>query len=595
MRRIFLLIILILVVGSVFGQTAPPSGFDLTNHGVRIEPDRRVMLVLATLEMARGGSGKIGEAKLIPTPLSDANAKFRERLLKDTADLPEDLRFRISNFVAQYKKRHPQTSDADTIAPFISMAYTLTPVPELADPIITNDLPGNLLDVLDFAPLVREFYRRSAVGALLDDYVKDYRTEADGNLRRSSREMVSDMLDYLHTRPRLSVIERTTVETRKDKSKITLAKSETREIDRRFFIVPERLAARHSINFLNIRDDYHLIVPPDADLGGSDTRRAFLQFVIDPLMLANTKEMTAMREWARPLLDERRIKNPALSPDIYLAITRSLVAAIDVRQSEYLQAKLATERAREQIGKLGSDAEKRKLSADLEKFKRELADEAALRLFEDYEKGALLSFYFSEQLKGIEDSGFDIASSLREMIVSFAPAREAGRDTETAEARRRAMAVRAARLAQPDRVAVVAENPVTTRLLEIQKTINAKDFAKAGVDLRQLLAAHPNEPRIHFNIGRVAGLSAVGVDDEEMLTARLGEAKNAYENVLKNATPTTDRTLLSLTYVALGRIYERYNDNEYAMKLYDQAIRVDASDAGGRLEALAAKQRLLKP
>ena len=35
-------------------------------------------------------------------------------------------------------------------------------------------------------------------------------------------------------------------------------------------------------------------------------------------------------------------------------------------------------------------------------------------------------FYFAEQLKGVEDSGFDIASSMREMILSFDPTKEIG-------------------------------------------------------------------------------------------------------------------------------------------------------------------------
>lgn len=72
------------------------------------------------------------------------------------------------------------------------------------------------------------------------------------------------------------------------------------------------------------------------------------------------------------------------------------------------------------------------------------------------------------------------------------------------------------------------------------------------------------------------------------------EAKVAYTNVLNSATVNTDKALLSLTYVALARIYEFYNDPKYAIQLYDMAIKIDDVAGGAYLDALAAKQRLLK-
>ena len=595
MRRILVFFVICFSAMTAIGQ-AVPAGFDLLNYGVRIDADKRLIVVLAALEMARGKSASGADEKLINTPLSDKSTKFRDQLLLDNAGLPDELRRRISLFVSQYKKSHPAATDAEIIAPFISMAYALTPVPELGDPVITNDLPGPLLDVLDFAPLVREFYRRSAIGSKLDDYVKDYRAESDLVLRPSAREMVSDLLGYLHTRPKLIFAERVVTQTQKGKGKSsTLQKVETREHDRRFFIVPERLAAKSSINFLNIRDDYYVIVPPDTDLSFSEVRRAYLQFVIDPLVLANAKEIDVVRGWVKPLLDERRKADSSVTPDVFLAATRSLVAAVDVRQAEFTRLRIATDQARHKIAGLKSAAEKEALSAELKKYQQELADESALRLFEDYEKGAVLAFYFAEQLKGIEESGFDIASSMKEILASFDGARETGRVAASADARKRALAVREERKSQPDHRSIITENPVTTRLIEIQKTIDAKEYPKANADLKTLLTQNPSEPRIYYNLGRVAGLMAVGIEDPEKQAAKLLEAKTAYSNVLRNATADTDRALLSLTYVALGRIYEFSNQPAYAIKLYDEAIKIDDVRGGGYGEAIAAKQRLLKP
>jgi tetratricopeptide (TPR) repeat protein len=408
--------------------------------------------------------------------------------------------------------------------------------------------------------------------------------------------MVSELLNYLHTRPILVFNERIKVETQKGKSKsATLQKVEIRDHERRFFLVPEKLAAKNNINFLNIRDDYYVIVPPDTDLSFSDARRAFLRFVIDPLVLNNSKEIAPMGDWAKPILAELRKTDPQVSPDVLLTLSRSLVAAVDTRQLEFMQGRIATEQARARLASLKTDAEKRAVTADLEKFKQALADESAQRLYEDYQKGAVFALYFAEQLKGVEDSGFDIASSLREMIAAFDAAKENGRIAGTAEARKRALAAREQRKQHPEPLTFVTENPVTVRLIEIQKLIDAKNYEKAGADLKLLAEQNPTEPRIHFNIGRVASLTAAGIADEDLQAKRLTEAKTAYTNVIKNSTPATDKALLSLTFVALGRIYEFFNDPEYAAKLYDEAIKLGDVTGGGQKDAIAAKQRLLKP
>ncbi|CAN5502927.1 hypothetical protein BH10ACI3_BH10ACI3_07590 [soil metagenome] len=595
MHRIFIFFLLVFLAVAANAQ-AVPAGFDLSNYGVRIEPDKRLIVVLSALEMATVKNAAGVDEKVIKTPISDKSVKFRDEVLRDNADLPEDLRRKISSFIIQYKRRHPGVSDADIIAPFISMAYALTPVPELGDPIITHDLPGSLLDVLDFAPLVREFYRRSTISSKLDTYVKEYQADADGILRSSARSMVSELLDYLHTRPELVFTEKIKVVTQKGKSKkTTLEKIETREHERRFVLVPENLTAKGNINFLNIRDDYFVIVPPDADLSFSETRRAFLQYVLNPVVLSNAREIVAMRDWAKPILDEQRKTNPNVSPDIFLTVLRSLVAAVDIRQAEYEQIRIATDQSRLKIARMKTDADKKAVSSELDKFKKELSDESTLRLYEDYQKGSVLAFYFAEQLKGIEDSGFDVAASLREMIATFDPVRETARIASTADARNRATAAREERKKHPENRTIIAENPVTKRLIEIQKVIDTKDYTKAASDLKTLSAENPGEPRVYFNIGRVAGLQAQSIENPVLQAQKLLEAKVAFTNVLKTATQTTEKALISLTYVALGRIYEFNNEDEYAAKIYEEAIKIGDVNGGGFHEAVEAKQRLLKP
>jgi len=590
--------LIVLLAGSLFAQT-PAPGFDLSNYGVTIDPDKRVILVLAALDSARTEDEKGERVPVIKTTLSEQGTQFRELLKSDLATMNDSLRQRISNFVISHKRRNPNLKDEQLIAPFISMAYALGPVPDLADPVITADLPGNLLDVLDFAPLVRDMYRTTNIGANLNDYVKQYRTVSDAVLRPSARGMVSELLGYLHTKPQLTVFERVKTETlRTNQKKSAIGKTEIRERQRRFVIVPELLAPIGYVNFVNIKDDYYAVVPAEADLTSSEVRRAYLQFTVDPMILGVAKEIEAVRPAIKQLLDERRKVDPSTSPDVLLTISRSLVAAIDTKQLESVRLKFATQQARERIAQMKTEAEKLAVSTELEKYKKAVDDDAILRLSEDYEKGAILAFYFADQLRGQEESDFDISSSIKEMIAAFDAAKESGRYESYAEARTRAKAVREDFKKNVAKTPSIIENPVSTKLVAIQELIRAKNYSKAEADLKQLLAQNPSEPRVFYNLGRVAALTAgtfTDSADAEKQNAKILEAKNAFEQVVLIASKQrVDPALVSLAYVALGRIYEINDQKEYAIRIYDAALKIGDVSGSGYAEALAAKQRLVK-
>ena len=592
MKKAFFLFLLCVLAAGAYAQNVP-AGFDLSNYGVHIEPDKRVLVVLATIDAARTQNTPGQPSRLVNTKLSPAGTAFRTRLETELT-VPDDLRQKISTFLTLYKRRRATSADAEIVTPFIAMAYSLSQPPDLSDPVITTDLPGDLLDVLDFAPLVREFYRRSGISAKLDTYVKDYQAETDSRLRGGAREMVSEMLDYLHTRPQTIYAER--VKVQQDKTKRTALKNtEIREHERKFTIVPEMLAPAGNVQFLNIRDDYNVILPPDTDLSQSEARRAFIQYVVDAIVLTHANEVSTVVPGVKQLLDERRKINPNISPDAYLAVSRSLVAAIDAKELEFARVNSATYLSRQKLATLKTDEEKKKVTADLEKFKQAQADETALRLSEDYENGAVLSFYFAQQLRGMETAGFDIAASMREMLLSFDPAKESNRLAEFADARKRAEMARQARNTGTVSVEMATvENPVTTKLIEIEKTIADKNFAKASTDLKTLLKDNPSEPRIYYNLGRVSMLAAANMKDADEQAKKILEAKNAYSSVLTSATPLTDKALLSLTFVALARIYEIDDNKEYANKLYDKAIELGDVPGGGLKQAIEGKQRLVQ-
>ena len=136
-----------------------------------------------------------------------------------------------------------------------------------------------------------------------------------------------------------------------------------------------------------------------------------------------------------------------------------------------------------------------------------------MRLSEAYENGGVLAFYFARQLNGLADSGFDVASSLRDVILSLDPAAESNRLAEFAAARRRGVQAREdSRL----KAMTIIENPVTKKLQAIENQINSKNYAQAETDLKLLMRENPDDQsRIYYALGRVASLSAEGMTDEK--------------------------------------------------------------------------------
>lgn len=606
MKRVLFLALIAVFSISAFAQNVSQP-LDLSQYGVRVEPDRRLIVVLASLE-----------ATGLETPLTEKGKEFRQKLRTDLAGLSPELQQKMKFFVDQYKKRHSGKSEAELVAPFISMAYTLGPVPDLNEPARTTDLPGDLLEVLDFSPYVRQFYRSpikvsddgaektTTVGARIEEYYKEYQATGDA-LRLSTARMVRDILDYLHTRPQTTYIEQIKTEAPSGKSKKTkLAKIESRERTRRFFIVPDLLAQQGAVNFRNIGDDYYAIVAPGTDLSRSEVRRAYLQFVLDPIILKNAKDVLTFKDGIKSLLDERRKVNPDLSPDIFLAVSRSLVAATDARQEYYQKFQEATAQARraansggkplsENVEIMGKKAAKWGNDLYLVEGRfvmPEAEDEMNLKLAEAYEKGAVLSFYFANSLKGLEESQFDIASSLRDIILSLDTTKEANRLAETAEVRKRALA---AREEQKKKALALLENSLFKKLERIEPMIKAQQYTQAETELNTLLQTNPSEPRLFYALGRIKSLSAAAITDTEQRDRLLREARENFLKVIDpNAPQKPEDALISLTYVALGRIYEYYDQNDYAIKIYEKVIQMGDMEGSGYREAIVARERLLK-
>ncbi|HWF88106.1 MAG TPA: hypothetical protein VN659_04700 [Pyrinomonadaceae bacterium] len=574
-------------------QQQPPvqqrlgAPFELSEYGVDFRADPRLILVMAALDVAG----------LDTTPAGRQPSAFRVKLRKDLANLDPALRDKLKTFYERNKLPAPATP-ADQAARYVSLALALGPSPSFEAPERSEDLPAGLLDVLDFAPLVQEFARRSGFDEHLVEYVRAYQAEGD-RLRAPTTEMVRSLLTYLHTRPITTSAERVEVKNPNKKSKDKMYSF--RQKDRRFFILPDLLAARGAINFRIIGDDYYVVVPEGTEPGSSELRRAYLQYVIDALMVRFNKEIAARRDAIKQILNERQKTGVDVSPDVFLSVSRSLVTAADARYDEMRRLEFLGRDARARLAAAKTDADRAAIGKAATDEMKAIQDETVARLAEEYEKGAVLSFYFADQLKGIESAGFDLANFFPDMIASFDPARELKRPAEYAEAVQRARAAREARTAarrSAEEASVDAsgkEAALVRDLAAIEDTLRNKDYNDAENRLREMLKEYPREPRIFFALGQTASLAASDATDENVQAERLNRALGHYRMAVAASSPETDKAIMSRAHEAMGRINMFLENNAEAAKQFDEAIKLGDVRGGAYREAVEARKKLNQP
>src|SRR6266851_2089101 len=460
-------------------QTRDSAPFNLAEYGVSFQPDARLIIVMAALDAAG----------FDPTTAGREPSAFRALLRKEQANLDANLRDQLTTYYQRHKLPAPATA-ADQAARYVSLAYALGPPPSLDAPEHFDELPGGVLEVLDFGPMVREFFKQSGIEGRLPSYMRATQAESD-RLRQPAAEMVRAVLSYLHTRPILVTNERVRVKSPDNKKNAQTAYT-YRQHERRFFIVPDLMAAPGAVNFRVIADDYYAIVPEGTDLSSSELRRAYVQFVIDPLVLKFNKDIAARREQVKQLIDARTKEGATISPDVFVVVARSFVAAADARFEESLRLAALTTIQRTRLQQAKDDAARKTIAREAESARSAIMDEAIARLADDYEKGAVLDFFFADQLRDFQGSGFDVANFFADMIAGFDPVREGKRLTEVNAARDRALAARKAHARYSvwliDPAAETRETVDPTRtsalvksLTEVEKLLQTRNYEAAEI------------------------------------------------------------------------------------------------------------------
>ncbi|MFL6336320.1 MAG: tetratricopeptide repeat protein [Pyrinomonadaceae bacterium] len=577
------------------------ASLGLSDYGIEIVPDARLVVMMAALDAAGWD----------PTHAGERPSVYRELIRKEQSGLDAALRQRLQDFYARNALKdvadNPATPEneaahytpADQAARYISLAYTLGQPPAFEAPARSDDLPSGVLEVLDFVPLLREFYKQSGMDARLPNYLNMHRAAGD-KLRAQTLDMARVVLAYLNTRPETIINERVTVpapSSSQSKKKQGQTRTVLREHVRHFRVVPDLLAASGAVNLRAVGDDYFVIVPPDATLILGEARRAYLQFVVDPLVARFSREVAARRPEIKQLLEaEQARRGRTFGPDIFLTVARSLVAAADARLDEIVRLRaLQLETSR----RLQSAADQAAKDAALKESKeRETAirESTTAQLAEAYERGAVLAFHFADQLRGFEGGGFDVANYMPDMVAAFNVERELKRPAEYAAVVAR---VRARRATLAVAVEPTETQPTDERRTALIKSLNdvsellrLRNYEEADVRLAALRNEYANEPLIYFTLGQAASLAAQEAIDEALQAERLNAALGHFRQAILFSTPDTDPSLVPRAHLSSGRILAHLERREEALREFDAVISTTKPTDRFYQEALAEKKKL---
>jgi len=432
--------------------------------------------------------------------------------------------------------------------------------------------------------------------------MRAYQAEGD-RLRPQTADLVRAVLSYLHTRPIIVSTERVRIKSPDKKNAVVYS---TREHERHFYIVPDLLAVPGAVNFRIIADDYYAVIPEGTDPTSPDIRHAFLQFVIDPLVRKFNKEISAQKEVVKQLIDLRTKDGATVSPDVFIVVGRSLVSGAEARFDESARLTELTNWQRRRLQQAKDEAERKSIAAQVASARAAIADEVVARLAEEYENGAVLDFFFADQLRDFQSSGFDIANFFADMLNGIDAAKENKRLTDATSARNRAIEARKAHprysawLVDPtyearDTADVSRNTAFVTKLTEVEKLLQTRKYEEAESALKALLLEYPGDVRLLVTMGQTAALWARDTTDDDLQTQRVNRALASYRLAVAASGPDTDKGLLSRAHESMGRIFAFLDQKDEAMKEFDAAIRIGPVPGGSYKDALAGKQKLAQP
>ncbi len=518
-------------------------------------------------------------------PLSPARAELR----KDLSKLDPAVKEKLAAFYKAHRRQN--VDEAADAARYAALSLMMTPPPAFTVYQSSDRaVPDDLQPLLDFVPLVREFYVKSGIRELVPKYMSVGDAYATA-YRKAIGELIYDVLEYFHTEPQTVIHMRPLVittgeaEARIRKSTV-VGRSRTRQV----FVIPDPLAALNTSivrgDLLNqkedllsrrVGDDYIVIVGPSRTVTTESARQAMIRFVIDPLVERHLKASLEYKDQILKLVAAVPTASKQYSTSVYLTIRESLAQATEARMRR-LQA----------IATRGAYSE----------------DDAVFDLAQAYLRGAVLSFHFYESLAGLEKVGISLEDFFDQMVATAKFDREGTRPREFEAVVARVSVSRAKISSNASGEGAAAEavmGAMAAKILASDDLIRQKRFADARPILEEVLAVEPNNARALYGMAQVLTQTASPVerdpkaDENDKIQAqhdRLEHAIKLYRKAIENASKDSERWLIQWSHVFLGRIFDFQEFRADALAEYTKAVEMGPDIPNGAYkEALEGKQR----
>jgi len=548
----------------------------LADVNTDIGVDRRVIVMMAALNIA-GYDYESGNRQL---------SALRRQIREDLKGADPGL---VGRLRAYFQKHRKGENDVTAVAPYLSLALSLAEPPAFTIDAPAERLPDEVREIADFALLLEEFYRATGFSKLMPKYFAAYVSVAQ-TYGAPVGLALGMALSYLHTEPVLELpplyTPRKTSGTPpktddkagdkkgdkkgSDKKTIQDAALDSPNRVRQFIIIPDLLNATGAANLRVVRDVYFLLLGPGAEPNVEAMRRAFLTFVIDPLTDRQIKEVAAIRDPLKKLMESRgdHLDKEYSKRSAYFLITDSLVRAADARMDA-----------------LGLAA-RRKSSED----------EALYELSLGYDRGAVLVYHFYDQMKAYEAVGVNVRDYFSAMLGNIDFDRESKRLDEFAQRLTRGKQMRAEAKfvsVSPPTISNADENLVA-RIAEADQMIKARRYDEAKTTLDSALKDRPNNARVLYGLADVTSKKATTLEDADRVEEALFAAVEYYRLAAKNASPETEKWLMQRSYVAAAKILDFIAEanpalaeklSADAVAAYELAIKLGKVEGGAYEEA----------
>ena len=209
------------------------------------------------------------------------------------------------------------------LSAFVSLAMVLDTPPNFEFVIPREQLPPDVLQIVDFPPLLKRFYQEAQLGSLWQSVLPLY----------------DEVL--LRERP---VIARGLLEAR---SYLRLIRTGTRSVT--YFVYPEWLVPLGLVSARNYGHEYHLVLHP-ARKGLTDSiRHQYLHFLLDGRVSRRRDDLEAFAKVTKGFVaDVPRLPKAFIQDDILL-LQESFVQAVEVRMLGLKPEELAEELTRREL------------------------------------------------------------------------------------------------------------------------------------------------------------------------------------------------------------------------------------------------------